>query len=83
MSMESIAWNQVDRGMHGPDEQRSFNRETARRIFAFARPHRRKLIGFVVLSIAAASLAVATPVLAGKVVNAIIAGDDWIAVRCM
>ena len=76
MSMESIAWNQVYRGMHGPDEQRSFNRETARRIFAFASPHRRRLIGFVVLSIASAALAVATPVLAGKVVNAIIAGDE-------
>jgi ABC-type multidrug transport system fused ATPase/permease subunit len=76
MSMESIAWNQVYRGMHGPDEERAFSGATARRILAFARPHRRKLIGFVVLSVVSAGLAVATPVLAGKVVNAIVAGDS-------
>ncbi len=76
MSMESIAWNQVYRSMHGPEEQRAFNRATARRIFQFARPHRRKLIGFVVLSIVTSALAVATPVIAGRVVNAIVAGDE-------
>jgi ATP-binding cassette subfamily B protein len=76
MSMESIAWNQVYRGMHGPDEQREFSTATAKRILRFARPHRRKLIGFVVLSVVTAGLAVATPVLAGDVVNAIVAGDD-------
>ncbi|GAA3651287.1 ABC transporter ATP-binding protein [Nocardioides ginsengisoli] len=76
MSMESIAWSQVYRGMHGPDEERAFSGATARRILAFARPHRRKLIGFVVLSVVSAGLAVATPVLAGKVVNAIVAGDS-------
>lgn len=75
MSIESIAWSQMYRSMHGPDERRAFSRETARRIFAFARPQRRELIGFVVLSIAGAALAVATPVLAGKVVNAIVADD--------
>ena len=65
MSMESIAWSQVYRGMHGPDEQREFSTATAKRILRFARPHRRKLIGFVVLSVVTAGLAVATPVLAG------------------
>lgn len=75
MSIESIAWSQMYRSMHGPDERRAFSRETARRIFAFARPQRRELIGFVLLSIAGAALAVATPVLAGKVVNAIVADD--------
>ncbi|GAB4003072.1 ABC transporter ATP-binding protein [Nocardioides ultimimeridianus] len=74
--MEQIAWNQVYRSMHGPDEQRAFNRATAARILRFARPHRRKLIGFLVLSVLTAGLAVATPVLAGKVVNAIVAGDS-------
>jgi ATP-binding cassette subfamily B protein len=74
MSMEQIAWNQVYRSMHGPDEQRAFNRATARRIFSFARPHRRELIGFVVLSVVTSALAVATPVLAGRVVNAIVDG---------
>ncbi|GAB3860370.1 ABC transporter ATP-binding protein [Nocardioides maradonensis] len=74
--MEQIAWNQVYRSMHGPDEQRAFNRATAGRILRFARPHRSKLIGFVVLSVLTAGLAVATPVLAGRVVNAIVAGDS-------
>ncbi|WP_145725309.1 ABC transporter ATP-binding protein [Nocardioides sp. J9] len=74
MSMESIAWNQVYRSMHGPQEERAFNRATARRIFAFARPHRGKLVGFVLLSVLTSALAVATPVLAGRVVNAIVDG---------
>ncbi|TNM43292.1 ABC transporter ATP-binding protein [Nocardioides albidus] len=76
MSMEQVAWSQVYRGMHGPDEQRAFSGATARRILRFARPHHRKLIGFVVLSIVTSALAVATPVLAGDVVNAIVAGDE-------
>ncbi|MFJ9317447.1 ABC transporter ATP-binding protein [Pimelobacter simplex] len=75
MSMESIAWNQVYRSMNAPDEKRAFNKQTAGRILRFARPHRSRLIGFVVLSVISAALAVATPVLAGKVVNAIVAGD--------
>ncbi|GAA1542568.1 ABC transporter ATP-binding protein [Nocardioides humi] len=76
MSMESIAWNQVYRGMNDPQEERAFSAETARRILRFARPHRRKLVGFVALSVVTAGLAVATPVLAGRVVNAIVAGDS-------
>ncbi|UUW87800.1 ABC transporter ATP-binding protein [Pimelobacter simplex] len=76
MSMESIAWNQVYRSMNTPDEKRAFNKETAGRILRFARPHRRRLIGFIVLSVVSAALAVATPVLAGRVVNAIVAGDQ-------
>ncbi|GAA4805382.1 ABC transporter ATP-binding protein [Nocardioides caeni] len=75
MSMESIAWNQVYRQMHGPEEPRRVRGATARRILAFARPHRGRLIGFVLLSITSAALAVATPVLAGDVVNAIVEGD--------
>jgi ATP-binding cassette, subfamily B, bacterial len=76
MSMESIAWNQLYRRMSAPDERRAFTAATARRIFEFARPHRRKLIGFIVLSVAGAALAVATPVLAGRVVDAIVAGSE-------
>lgn len=74
MSMESIAWNQVYRQMNGPAETRRFRLATARRIFAFARPHRRALVGFVLLSTGSAALAVATPVLAGDVVDAIVDG---------
>ena len=85
MSMESIAWNQMYRSMHAPDERRALSGATARRILVFAGPHKRKLIGFVALSVLTSALAVATPVLAGKVVNAIVAGDQesvvtWLAV---
>jgi len=76
MSMESIAWNQMYRRMSAPDERRAFSAATARRILEFARPHRRRLVGFLVLSVAGAALAVATPVLAGRVVNAIVAGSE-------
>lgn len=74
--MESIAWHQVYRGMHAPDERRALTGPTARRILRFARPHRRKLVGFLVLSVVTSGLAVATPVLAGEVVNAIVASDE-------
>jgi ATP-binding cassette subfamily B protein len=76
MSMESIAWNQMYRRMSAPDERRAFSAATARRILEFARPHRRELLGFIVLSIAGAALAVATPVLAGQVVDAIVAKSE-------
>ena len=75
MSMESVAWNQMYRSMTAPDEKRPFTLATVKRIARFAKPHRRLLVGFLVLSIATAALAVATPVLAGRVVNAIIGGD--------
>jgi ATP-binding cassette subfamily B protein len=73
--MEMTAWNSMYHAMHAHDEKRAFSRATLRRILAFARPHRRQLILFLVLSTVAAVLAVATPVLAGRVVNAIVAGD--------
>ncbi len=83
--MESIAWNQVYRGMHAPDDDRGFDMATAKRILRFANRHYRKLIAFVALSVLTSGLAVATPVLAGEVVNAIVAGDReeivvWLAV---
>lgn len=75
MSMESVAWDQMYRRMHAPEEQRPFRLATARRIAGFARPHRRRLITFLVLSVAAAVLAVATPLLAGRVVDDIVGGS--------
>ncbi|MEV6413744.1 ABC transporter ATP-binding protein [Kribbella sp. NPDC051718] len=71
------AWNSMYHAMHAQDEKRPFSKVTLRRILAFARPHRRQLILFLVLSIGAAFLAVATPVLAGKVVNAIVEGKEF------
>lgn len=43
-----------------------------RRIGAFARPHRRNIIAYLILSVLIAALGVATPVLAGRVVDAIV-----------
>ena len=74
MSMEMVAWNSLYHAMHAQQEKRPFSRATIRRILAFARPHRKILIGFLALSVAGSALAVATPLLAGRVVNAITAG---------
>src|ERR1700712_779826 len=71
MSMESAAWSTLYRTMSAQTEQRPFSRVTVRRIWAFARPHRRVLAVFVVLSVVSAFLAIAPPVLAGRVVDAI------------
>ncbi|MEU6351829.1 ABC transporter ATP-binding protein [Streptomyces sp. NPDC047072] len=76
MSMETTAWTQLHSVMNAEQERRPFARETLRRIGAFARPHRTRITQFVVLGVATALLAVATPVLAGRVVDAIVSGDD-------
>jgi ATP-binding cassette subfamily B protein len=49
-------------------------RGTARRILAFARPYRRDIAVFLVTVVLAAGIGVATPVLAGNVINAITRG---------
>ncbi|MFI5778356.1 ABC transporter ATP-binding protein [Nocardia sp. NPDC051570] len=72
MSIESVAWSQLYRQMHAPQEQRKLSRATAARILRFARPHRRPLIGFLLFSVLSAVLAVANPVLAGRVVDDIV-----------
>src|SRR6478609_9748817 len=74
MSMEMVAWHQMYQAAHGTDERRPFSRATLVRIGRFARPHRRRIVAFVLLSVLGAGLAVATPVLAGRVVDAIVGG---------
>lgn len=73
MSMEMTAWNSMYNAMHAEQDRRPFSRATLRRILTFARPRRRQLVMFVVLSAISAGLAVVTPLLAGRVVNAIFA----------
>jgi ABC-type multidrug transport system fused ATPase/permease subunit len=75
--MEMTAWNSMYHAMHAQDEKRAFSRATLQRILAFARPHRAQLVWFLVLSTGGAVLAVATPVLAGQVVNAIVGGKAF------
>jgi ATP-binding cassette, subfamily B, bacterial len=75
--MEMTAWTSMYHAMHKQDEKRPFSKATLKRILAFARPHRRALIAFLLLSVGAAVLAVATPVLAGRVVDAIVGGKPF------
>ncbi|MFB4303475.1 ABC transporter ATP-binding protein [Actinomadura sp. NTSP31] len=72
MDMEVTAWMSLHHAMNAQDDRRPFSRATLRRIAAFARPHRRPLSAFLLFSVVMAVLAVATPVLAGRVVNAIV-----------
>jgi ATP-binding cassette subfamily C protein len=76
MSMETTAWTQLHSVMNAEQERRPLARATLRRIGAFARPHRRRITLFVLLGVATALLAVATPVLAGRVVDVIVRGGD-------
>jgi ABC-type multidrug transport system fused ATPase/permease subunit len=75
--MESVAYSQMYRSASAPDTSRPFSRVTLRRIMVFARPLRRLLVGFLILSVFSAALAVATPVLAGRVVDAIVRGSEY------
>ncbi|WEV29394.1 ABC transporter ATP-binding protein [Streptomyces sp. 71268] len=75
MDMEVTAWTSLHHAMNAKNDQRPFSRAALRRIARFARPHRPQIIKFLVLSVVTAALAVATPVVAGWVVNAIVDGD--------
>jgi ATP-binding cassette subfamily B protein len=71
MDMEATAWMSMYHAMHQSQDRRRISVATLRRIVDFARPHRRELLIFLGLSVVAAILAVATPLLAGQVVDAI------------
>jgi ATP-binding cassette subfamily B protein len=58
---------------------RKIGRGTARRIMAFARPYRRDIVVFLVAVVVAAAIGVATPLLAGRVVNLINKGGGGAA----
>jgi ATP-binding cassette subfamily B protein len=72
MDMEVTAWMSLYKTMHAQEDRRPFSKATLKRIAGFARPHRRELAWFLLLSVVTAVLAVATPVLAGRVVDAIV-----------
>ena len=85
MSMESAAWSSLYKISSARDGKHGFSRESVRRILTFAVPYRAKLVIFIALSVVGAFLAVATPVLAGQVVNVIVARGAvntivWLAV---
>ena len=62
--------------VHAQQDRRPFSRATLRRIGEFGRPHRARLARFFALTVVMSALAVATPVLAGRVIDAIVGGDD-------
>ncbi|MBQ0901577.1 ABC transporter ATP-binding protein [Micromonospora sp. U21] len=75
MSMEVTAWMSLHHAMNAQDE-RPLSRATLKRIARFARPHRSLIMRFLLLSVVTAVLTVAAPVLAGRVVDAIVDGAD-------
>ena len=85
MEMNFSHWMALESAMQGKEKRHPFNRQTLRRVWTFARRHRRSLVVFLVLSVVAAILTVATPVLAGMVVDAIVQSGSvsrvvWLAV---
>ncbi|MGW4464246.1 ABC transporter ATP-binding protein [Micromonospora sp. NPDC004704] len=64
------------RSMRSRDEVRShqLSRGATRRIVAFARPYRRDIVVFLITVVLSAVIGVATPVLAGDVINTITKG---------
>ncbi|GAA3491065.1 MULTISPECIES: ABC transporter ATP-binding protein [Streptomyces] len=76
MDMEVTAWTSMHSVMTAEQDRRPFSRAALRRIAVFAAPHRKKIVQFLALSVVTALLAVATPVLAGQVVDAIVKGDE-------
>ena len=75
MSMETAAWQSLYTTMHAEQDQRPFSRTALRRIAGFARPHGRRILVFVVISVLIAIVTVSTPLLAGRVVDAIVGGQ--------
>ncbi|MEV1167574.1 ABC transporter ATP-binding protein [Nonomuraea sp. NPDC049784] len=74
MSMEMTARHQLY-SMNNQTERRPVTRATLRRIGGFARPHRLRITLFLLLSVVMAGLAVGSPLLAGRVVDAIFHGE--------
>ncbi|MDQ3405620.1 MAG: ABC transporter ATP-binding protein/permease [Actinomycetota bacterium] len=69
------AWSALYKTSHAQHDNHTPSRATVRRIAGFAAPHRGRLIWFLVLSVVLSVLAVASPVLAGRVVNGIVDGQ--------
>lgn len=73
MSMEGAAWQSLWSTAGAKKDDGGVSKDTVRRTITFAKPYRLRLVVFVLLSIVSAFIAVATPLLAGQIVNAIVA----------
>ncbi|GLY49259.1 ABC transporter ATP-binding protein [Lentzea sp. NBRC 102530] len=76
MNIDFNAWYALESAMQD-EKSRRVSRATLKRVARFARPQRRAVYGLLATSSFAAVLAVASPVLAGRVVDTIIAGQDF------
>ncbi|UVS78054.1 ABC transporter ATP-binding protein [Actinokineospora sp. UTMC 2448] len=71
--------------MRAADTPKALRTGTLRRVLVFSRQHRGRLVWFLALTVLSAVLTVTTPLLAGRVVDAIVAGSStstvvWLAV---
>src|ERR671911_2591463 len=69
-------WGMMRGVARGVDAPRSVKPGTIPRIWAFARPYRGWLVVYLLFTVVSATVGVLTPVLAGQVVNAIVAGGE-------
>ncbi|MDN5916123.1 MAG: ABC transporter ATP-binding protein/permease [Pseudonocardia sp.] len=69
--MDMSAWMALRTASQEPGRQRQPAGLVARRIAGFARPHRRRIVAFLLTSVVGAVLTVATPLLAGRATDAI------------
>ncbi|CCH33672.1 Lipid A ABC exporter, fused ATPase and inner membrane proteins MsbA [Saccharothrix espanaensis DSM 44229] len=77
MDMETTAWMSLYHVTNAQDDRRPFSKATLKRIWTFARPRRGRLAQYLGLSVVIAILAVVTPVLAGRIVDAIVRGSAF------
>jgi ABC-type multidrug transport system fused ATPase/permease subunit len=61
---------------HGVDAPRSIKKGTIPRIWRFAAPYRRGLLAFLLFTVVSSVVGVLTPILAGRVVDTIVARGD-------
>ena len=78
-------WSLMMGAARSADAPKGVRKGTLRRVFRFAKPHRKLLVAFLILTVASEVLAVTTPLLAGRVVDAIVGKQDaslvvWLAV---
>jgi ABC-type multidrug transport system fused ATPase/permease subunit len=78
-------WRLMRGAIKAADAPKGLRKGTIRRVFAFSRPHRVKLVLFLLLTVMSAVLGVASPLLAGRVVDSIVGGHQvsvvvWLAV---
>ncbi|MFD9705414.1 ABC transporter ATP-binding protein [Lentzea sp. NPDC059081] len=76
MSIDFNHWYALESAMQD-EKSRRVSRATLKRVARFAHPQRRAVFALLATSAVAAVLAVASPVLAGRVVDTIIGGRDF------